>query len=195
MNTRSVREQLVEHALVLIRRRGFNGFSYRDLADLVGVKTSSIHYYFPSKDDLVLAAVREYGTRRRARLDAIDASLPPAEQARQYLAPLRAGAGTDQACLVGMLSADVLMLPDAVRAAMQDFIRLNEQWLASLFERAAAQRKSPYPIPPQQLAQVVFGALQNGLISARLFGTPDRLDAAAALLTSAMPAEQALPAA
>jgi Transcriptional regulator len=124
MNTRSVREQLVEHALVLIRRRGFNGFSYRDLADLVGVKTSSIHYYFPSKDDLVLEAVREYGTRRRARLDAIDASLPPAEQARQYLAPLLAGAGTDQACLVGMLSADVLMLPDAVRAAMQDFIRL-----------------------------------------------------------------------
>ncbi|SCU74971.1 TetR/AcrR family transcriptional regulator [Cupriavidus necator] len=192
MNTRSVREQLVEHALVLIRRRGFNGFSYRDLADLVGVKTSSIHYYFPSKDDLVLEAVREYGARRRERLLAIDASLPPAEQARQYLAPLRAGAGTDQACLVGMLSADVLMLPDAVRAAMQDFIRLNEQWLARLFERAAAQRKAPCPVPPQQLAQVVFGALQNGLISARLFGTPDRLNAAAALLTSAMPAEQAL---
>ena len=42
MNTRSVREQLVEHALVLIRRRGFNGFSYRDLADLVGVKTLSL---------------------------------------------------------------------------------------------------------------------------------------------------------
>ena len=35
MKTRSVREELVEHALVLIRRRGFNGFSYRDLAELV----------------------------------------------------------------------------------------------------------------------------------------------------------------
>ncbi|AQV97606.1 TetR family transcriptional regulator [Cupriavidus necator] len=192
MNTRSVREQLVEHALVLIRRSGFNGFSYRDLAELVGVKTSSIHYYFPSKDDLVLEAVREYSARRQARLRAIDASLPPAEQARQYLAPLRTGAGTDQACLVGMLSADVLMLPDTVRAAMQDFISLNEQWLAHLFERAAAQRKAPYPVPPQQLAQVVYGGLQNGLISARLFGTPDRLDAAAALLTSAMPVEETL---
>ncbi len=29
MKTHSVREQLLEHALVLIRRRGFNGFSYR----------------------------------------------------------------------------------------------------------------------------------------------------------------------
>jgi TetR/AcrR family transcriptional repressor of nem operon len=192
MNTPTVREQLVEHALVLIGRRGFNGFSYRDLAELVGVKTSSIHYYFPSKDDLVLEAVREYGVRKQARLRAIDTSLPCAEQARQYLAPLRAGAGTDQACLVGMLSADVLVLPDAVRSAMQDFIRFNEQWLARLFEQAAARRKAPYPVPPRQLAQVVFGALQNGLISARLFGTPERLDAAAALLASAMPVEEAL---
>jgi TetR/AcrR family transcriptional repressor of nem operon len=125
MKTRSVREELVEHALVLIRRRGFNGFSYRDLAELVGVKTSSIHYYFPSKDDLVLEAVREYRARKQARLDAIDSSLPPAEQARQYLAPLCAGAGTDQACLVGMLAADVLMLPESVRGGMRDFVRVQ----------------------------------------------------------------------
>ena len=51
MKTQSVREQVLEHTLVLIRRRGVNGFSYRDPTELVGVKTSSIHYYFPSKDD------------------------------------------------------------------------------------------------------------------------------------------------
>lgn len=192
MKTRSVREELVEHALVLIRRRGFNGFSYRDLAELVGVKTSSIHYYFPTKEDLVLEAVREYGARKQARLAAIDSSLPPAEQARQYLAPLCAGAGTDEVCLVGMLAADVLMLPESVRSAMRDFVRLNEQWLARLFERAAAQRQAPYPASPQQLAEIAFGALQNGLISARLFGSTDRLDAAAGMLTGLMRAERAL---
>ncbi|WP_427306778.1 TetR/AcrR family transcriptional regulator [Cupriavidus sp. H39] len=192
MNTPTVRERLVEHALVLIRRRGFNGFSYRDLAELVGVKTSSIHYYFPSKDDLVLEAVREYSARKRARLQAIDTTLPCAEQARRYLEPLRAGACTDQACVVGMLSADVLAMPEAVRAAMQDFTRLNEQWLARLLEQAAARGAAPFPLPPQQLAQVIFGALQNGLTSARLFGTWERVDAAAALLASTMPVEEAL---
>ncbi len=77
MKTQSVREQLIEHALVLIRRRGFNGFSYRDLAELVGVKTSSIHYYFPSKDDLVLEAVREYSARTYERIRAIDTNCRP----------------------------------------------------------------------------------------------------------------------
>ena len=51
MKTQSVREQLLAHALELIQRRGYNGFSYRDLAELVGVKTSSIHYYFPYSGD------------------------------------------------------------------------------------------------------------------------------------------------
>jgi len=187
MKPHSVREQLLEHALVLIRRRGFNGFSYRDLAELVGVKTSSIHYYFPSKDDLVLEAVREYSARTQERIHAIDTSLPPAEQARQYLAPLRAGVGTGQACLVAMLSADVLDLPESVRQVMRDYVRMNEQWLARLFERALPLRSTPYPVPPAQQAQVVYGALQNGMVSGRLFDSSERLEAAAALLTGVIP--------
>jgi TetR/AcrR family transcriptional repressor of nem operon len=187
MKTLSVREQLIEHTLVLIRRKGFNGFSYRDLAELVGVKTSSIHYYFPSKDDLVLEAVREYSARVHERIRAIDTRLPPAEQARQYLEPVRTGFSTDQACLVGMLSADVLSLSEPVRAMMREYVQMHEKWLTGLFERAQPLRDKPYPVPPAQLAQVVYGSLQNGLMAARLFGTHERLEASAAVLAGVMP--------
>lgn len=44
----------------LLQRKGFNGFSYRDLAAEIGIKTSSIHYHFPTKDDLALNLVRNY---------------------------------------------------------------------------------------------------------------------------------------
>jgi TetR/AcrR family transcriptional repressor of nem operon len=112
MKTQPVREQLLEHTLVLIRSRGFNGFSYRDLAELVGVKTSSIHYYFPSKDDLVLEAVREYSRRISERLAGIDSSLPVLEQARQYLTRCARRAVRGQICLAGMLSTEILSLPN-----------------------------------------------------------------------------------
>jgi TetR/AcrR family transcriptional regulator, transcriptional repressor for nem operon len=56
METSSVRDQLLQHARSLLMARGYHGFSYHDLARLVGVKTSSIHYYFPKKEDLVLEA-------------------------------------------------------------------------------------------------------------------------------------------
>ena len=34
-------------AETLVRTRGYNGFSYRDLAEQIGIKTASIHYRFP----------------------------------------------------------------------------------------------------------------------------------------------------
>lgn len=186
MKTQPVREQLLEHTLVLIRRRGFNGFSYRDLAELVGVKTSSIHYYFPSKDDLVLEAVKEYSARISARLSGIDPALPVLEQAKQYLDPIRATCGSDQICLAGMLSTEVLCLPEPVHKVLKDFYLINEAWLAKLLERGQKERDTPYPVPPEMLAQVIYGAVQNGLIAARLFGTQERLEAAAETLLGAL---------
>ena len=186
MKTHSVRDQLLEHASVLIRQRGYNGFSYRDLAELVGVKTSSIHYYFPAKDDLVLEVVRLYCERSQARLAAIDTSLPLIEQAERYVGPLRNDLELNQICLAGMLSAEVLALPDAIRSYLQAHFQANETWITNLLRRAEAERGVPYPVPPQLLAKVLYGAIQNGIITARMSGSSDRLDAAADMLLGAV---------
>jgi len=186
MKTQPVREQLLEHTLILIRKRGCNGFSYRDLAELVGVKTSSIHYYFPSKDDLILEAVKEYSRRITERLGSISPDLPVLDQARLYLDPLRQTCGSDQICLAGMLSTEILSLPESVHKILKDFYHINEAWLARLLERGQKERDTPYPVPPLMLAQVIYGALQNGLIAARLFGTQERLESAAETLLGAL---------
>ncbi|EHP38336.1 TetR family transcriptional regulator [Cupriavidus basilensis OR16] len=161
MTIPSVRDQLLEHTLVLVRQRGFNGFSYRDLAERVGVKTSSIHYHFPAKEDLVQAAVTEYSARSLQRVRDIDTKLPVSEQARAFLAPWLATAGGDAICLVGMLSTEAVFLPEPVHRVLKDFYRLNEAWLTRLLEAAQAAQHKALPIPPQALAQAVFGALQR----------------------------------
>ncbi len=186
MKTQSVREQLLEHTLNLIRCRGVNGFSYRDLAELVGVKTSSIHYYFPSKDDLIFEAVKEYSSRISERIRSIDTSLSPLEQVRLYLGPLRATCCGDQICLAGMLATEVMSLPASVHASLQEFYRVNESWLTRVIEQAHAGRTTPPPVAPATLAKVIYGALQSGLVASRLFGTPDRMEAAAETLIAAV---------
>lgn len=186
MKTLSVREQLLEHASALIRQRGYNGFSYRDLAELVGVKTSSIHYYFPAKDDLVMEVVQRYRDKSAVRIAAIDTGLPLVEQAQRYIQPLRSGIELNQICLAGMLAAEVLALPDAIRTLLQAHFQMNETWIANLLRRAEAERGQPYPVPPQALAKVLYGAIQNGIITARMSGSTDRLDAAADMLLGAV---------
>jgi len=43
-----------------IQRGGFGGFSFREIAADVGVKSSSVHYHFPTKDDLAAAVIRRW---------------------------------------------------------------------------------------------------------------------------------------
>ncbi|HWW05830.1 TetR/AcrR family transcriptional regulator [Collimonas sp.] len=188
-----VREQLLEHTLVLLGSRGYNGFSYRDLAELVGVKTSSIHYYFPTKEDLALAAVQAYATSIGDIMRGMDPNGPIKEQVEQYLALWRKNLGTGRVCLCGMLAAEAASLPQNVLAAIQTFFCMHESWITQRLERAVAEKGVKLPTPPAVYAMTILGALQSGLISARLFGKPCRLDAASAALRSAVTSESSKP--
>lgn len=153
MRDHSVREELVQHASRLIRRRGYNGFSYRDLGDLVGVKTSSIHYHFPAKGDLVFEVMRQYSEMSSLQLNAINADLPLVEQANQHMHSLRYDITLNEICLAGMLPADVLDLPDAVRLQLRAYFEMHEQWLDALLQRAVPERGQAYPVPTLAFAK------------------------------------------
>ena len=43
-----------------MRIGGFSGFSFREIAVDVGIKSSSVHYHFPTKENLAAAVVRRY---------------------------------------------------------------------------------------------------------------------------------------
>ena len=177
METRTVREQLLDYAQNLIMLRGYNGFSYRDLAELVGVKTSSIHYYFPSKEDLVLEAINVYSSESLAEMYAIDSSqsadLRLDRYARMFGKVLGDG---DQICLCGMLAADIASLPEHIKQAVQGFFRSNETWLGKLLAEGKKQGTLVVNGEPEAAGRVLYAAYQGTVLSSRLFGTKGRLE-------------------
>lgn len=61
-------EDILTCARALIVAGGYNGFSYADIADVVGIRKASIHHHFPNKVDLVKAIVVQH---RQATADGI----------------------------------------------------------------------------------------------------------------------------
>lgn len=176
MDTATTRNQLVAHAQRLIQERGYNGFSYRDLAALVGIKTASIHYHFPQKEDLLLAAVEAYQAQWRAAIRTIPPDLPANAKLQQYVALHKTTfGGTDRVCLGGALAADLGSLPDPVRPALQAFYRANEEWLADVLIQGGRDGSLPQQADPQAGARAFFAALQGSLCSSRLFGNSERV--------------------
>lgn len=169
----NTRDQLLAHAEKLIRTRGCNGFSYRDMAEHVGVKTSSIHYYFPGKDDLLYEAVEAYSARALAALRAIDQSPPARAQLEAYLSLMESRAcDSGELCLGGMLAAEVMTLPDRVRGALQGFFRAHEAWLARVLAEGKAQGTLKFNGTAESAGRAVFATVQGCMLVSRLFQQP-----------------------
>ena len=184
----STREQLLGHAQRLIRTRGCNAFSYRDLAELVGVKTSSIHYHFPSKDDLVFEAIESYSQSVMAQVRAIDPSLPARTRLDRYIQlHMSAACCGDGLCLGGMLAADLASLPERVRASLQCFFRAHESWLAEVLADGAREGSLRFHGSAEQAGRTVFAAIQGSALAARLFKEPQRLAQCLAMLYAPQP--------
>ncbi|SAL75972.1 TetR/AcrR family transcriptional regulator [Caballeronia telluris] len=177
MDRNPVRDQLLEHARTLLMTRGYNGFSYRDLSTLVGVKTSSIHYYFPSKEDLAFEAVNAYSADVMSSIYAIDSSAPADKKLDRYAKVIGRMLGDgDQICLCAMLAADIAALPDKVRQAIQAFYKANENWLAKVLAEGEMQETLQANGQPEAAARALYAAFQGSLLTSRLFQTKTRLE-------------------
>ena len=53
-------EKIVDLAESYMQSRGFNGFSFRDIQNELGIKTASIHYHFKTKQDLAQTVFERY---------------------------------------------------------------------------------------------------------------------------------------
>ena len=65
-------EKVLDAAEGLVQRFGYNGFSYDDIAQQVGIKKPSIHHHFATKAQLVATVAQRFAQRFFVALDAIE---------------------------------------------------------------------------------------------------------------------------
>ncbi|GHA68149.1 TetR family transcriptional regulator [Formosimonas limnophila] len=179
------RAKLLSTARVLAQTRGFNAFSYRDLAEIVGIKTASIHYHFPNKDDLGVALIHQYTESMMVALHDIDSQpIGYLAQFNQFVQIFeQTSESSEQWCLAGMFASDVQTLSEAMRQAVTAFFIQVEQWLNALLERAVAANAFRPLVPISQLAPMILASLEGALLTTRLMNQPMRLQGTAQSLT------------
>ncbi len=133
-------ERILDVAEELVQTRGFNAFSYADVAAQLGVTKAALHYHFPGKAELGEAVVGRYATRFRAALESIAAQPTAApEKLRAYVHLYAAVLAEQRMCLCGMLAAEYGTLPEAIRVALRAFFDANEAWLATILDEGRTE--------------------------------------------------------
>ena len=163
-------QRILDVAERLVQTRGFNGFSYADVAEALKVTKASLHYHFPSKADLGARLIQRYETNFLAALEAIDAEAPDArEKLRRYAALYEGVLKGNRMCLCGMMAAEWGTLPQPMRDDMRHYFDANEKWLVDVLQQGKREKTLRFTGTAAQVAQTLVGALEGAMMIARTY--------------------------
>lgn len=169
--------RILDSAERFVQARGYNGFSYADVASELGVTKASLHYHFASKTDLGQALISRYSERFSGALKEIDACLSDAPAMLDAYAALYAEVlRGNRMCLCGMLAAEYATLPQPIKEGLTVFFDLNQAWLQRVLEQGSADGSLRLTAPSAETAQLIVSALEGAMLVARPYGELDRFD-------------------
>ncbi|MFC5471276.1 TetR/AcrR family transcriptional regulator [Cohnella suwonensis] len=178
MNKKSQTAQaILDTAESIVQESGFNGFSYAHIADKVGIRTASIHYHFPNKEDLAVALIERYTDKFVAASARIDAESPNApERLRKFIAMYRDPVLEYRTCLGVMFSSDASTLSEKAQEQLTGFISATLSWLEQVLSLGRSEGTLRFEGDAETQAHIFLASLQGAQLLARSFRDIRRFD-------------------
>jgi TetR/AcrR family transcriptional repressor of nem operon len=177
---------LLDSAEQAARTRGFDAFSYKDLADAVGIRKASVHHHFPTKAALSVALIERYCANFETACINICAIHNTGATRVAALMELYRNAldGGKSLCLCVSFSTSCESLPPEVSIRISRFRRLIVAWLADAFEKGQLDGTICNVSDPIQEASATLPLLEGAQLAARSQGDPYLFDQSLQLLGS-----------
>ena len=174
----SKQEQILDVAEAIVRSRGYNAFSYADIAAEVGASKASLHHHFATKSQLGLQLVTRFTNNVLQVLGEIDelhssALIKLREYARLYEGAME----ENQMCLCGMLAAEHETLSEAMQVAINDFFDGHERWLEQILVAGRDNGELAFNGEAKVHAQSIVSSFQGALLVAKSQRSMSRMNA------------------
>ena len=171
-------ERMLDIAERLVQLRGFNNFSYADIAAELGITKASLHYHFRGKAELGQALIARYAERFSEALSRIDRDLPDARTKLEAYAGLYADVlRGKRMCMCGILAAEYQTLPEPMRTGVIRFFDENQRWLAVLLAQAQTDQTLTFTGSTDDVAQSILSTLEGAMLVSRPYGDLARFNA------------------
>ncbi|MCD8539057.1 MAG: TetR/AcrR family transcriptional regulator [Leadbetterella sp.] len=134
-----MKNQIINTASHLLIERGFNAFSFKTISEEVGIKTSSIHYHFPTKTDLGKAVIQLH-RRELEEMIAKTEGKTPLEKLNKLFRYYKRLVTEGKVCIVGALTSDINTLEEPIRLELLSFGERIIGWVASVLKEGESDK-------------------------------------------------------
>ena len=177
------KDYILASAQRLVQQRGFNGFSYADVAQEVGIRKASLHHHFATKAALGVELIRSYATQFDQELARIEATFPSAKARLQaYVTIYRTALAAGRICLCGMLATETLTLDSSMLPQLTRFFARNTEWLTEVLAQGKAQHEFTFEGAAADHARTILSTLQGAALICRATGDLATFDRTALML-------------
>ena len=179
-------ERIMDVAQEMVQTRGYHAFSYRDISERIGIKTASIHYYYPSKPDLAKALLERIRGMFEEALDAIDAEGGDAKtRLRKFTKIFLDTYGDDgRLCPFCMIATSQETIPEAVQDEVRLFWLKGEQWVRNILDEGINSGEIEIKDSDQLMSRMMVSSLEGAMVVAKAFDDRARLEATADFMLS-----------
>jgi AcrR family transcriptional regulator len=170
VNTVDKRELILNAAQECLRDRGLKGLNIRDVAKAAGVSLGSVHYYFSSKEEILVEIFRQFVQR----VSEATLSGTPDADPRQVIMDMLDGyfveLSKDPATCQGFIDLwDYVPRNEDLRRLMEKYYRRSAEFLTELIKEGKRQGLFHVDSPSAAAGQII--AIIDGIkVQLHLFG-------------------------
>lgn len=163
------RTQILDLTETLIRSKGYNAFSYKDISVPLDIKNAAVHYHFPSKGDLGLALLERTRTRFQQKIEKWE-KLSPRNRLKAFIGIYHEGRSRNLVCIMGALGPSCHTLPAAMQEALAATSTDLRQYLRATLQLGKDQGDFNFPEEVKAKADIIAGSLLSSSILERVTG-------------------------
>jgi len=162
-NINQTNQQILYYARNFLQCKGYNGFSYKDISQKLGIKNAAIHNYYPKKEDLVAALLEDSRKNLAVNIAQIVESGGSARDQLQYYFDyaLKEFDEGKSICPPGSVILDFEELPKKVQK--QNLLLLDDilTWISKVLKAGLEQGEFDFPDPVDARAELIVEALMG----------------------------------
>jgi TetR/AcrR family transcriptional repressor of nem operon len=174
MGRPSVREEIVQAALVEFHRRGFNACSVEDITTAAGVPKGSFYNHFTGKEELAIEVLGRFAASTGHEV-LLQRDVPPLKRLKKYFAALSESFVDNncrQGCMLGNFASEMADHSAGVRDELTMRFSNWVDLLADVIREGQQAKQITSPLKPDVLAGFLLSAWEGTLLRARAANDP-----------------------
>lgn len=169
------RANAIREGRTLLQQYGYNGFSFQDLAEKLGIRKQSLYVHFETKDDFVQQLLRDYRESNLIWSETIKDFEPDQKLGAWFDKFYRFACEGSLYCPVAALSADYNSLASSVRESLARLAEERRKWVESVVIEGQKKKVFRHDMTSKALAELVVTLGYGAQQVARLSGNPERI--------------------